>query len=359
MRLPKRRGFTLIELLVVIAIIAVLIALLLPAVQAAREAARRSQCVNNLKQMGLALHNYHQAIGSFPMGCSFTPGGGNGNSWGQWSGQALLLPYLEQQSVYNAANFNIGVDGGASNYVINSTVTQTVITSFLCPSDGNAGRVSGNLNSYALSQGPTLIGSVNSPYNGNPYDTSGLFTHQKAYTFANVTDGTSNTIAASELLVGASGISNSSRNAGLINAGSMTLTVNVNSLLNAGETAPGVNLTTVLQQCTKLQTKMPCTGANNCDTTVGDEWDNGDNAYTMFTTVIPPNSTQYAFSSCKSGGGGPDGAEFSNAASNHPGGVNVTMGDGSVRFVKSTIAWSVWWGLGTKAGGEVISSDQY
>src|SRR5215216_5059201 len=104
----RRRGFTLIELLVVIAIIAVLIALLLPAVQAAREAARRAQCVNNLKQIGLALHNYHQTANSFPMGMSlaYDPNNGVYQDWTDWSAHALLLPYLEQTPLYNAANFS-------------------------------------------------------------------------------------------------------------------------------------------------------------------------------------------------------------------------------------------------------------
>src|SRR3954467_12234709 len=113
----RRRGFTLIELLVVIAIIAVLIALLLPAVQAAREAARRIQCVNNLKQIGLAIHNYHSAAGSFPMGITMAPsssltGGATGGpdyaSWNGWSAQALMLPFLEQGPLYNGCNFNYG-----------------------------------------------------------------------------------------------------------------------------------------------------------------------------------------------------------------------------------------------------------
>src|ERR1700730_5064061 len=105
----RRRGFTLIELLVVIAIIAVLIALLLPAVQAAREAARRAQCVNNLKQIGLALHNYHDVNGSFPMGSSLgLYNGGFYQAKQGWSAHGAMLPQLEQMALYNAINFNFG-----------------------------------------------------------------------------------------------------------------------------------------------------------------------------------------------------------------------------------------------------------
>ena len=142
-----RLGFTLIELLVVIAIIAVLIALLLPAVQAAREAARRIQCTNNLKQIGLALHNYHQAIGTFPLanatGWSAGQFGTGLTTWGTWSGQAMMLPYLEQNTIYNACNFSWNCWYGTGEY-INSTAFHTKINSFLCPSDGIAG--SGNYN---------------------------------------------------------------------------------------------------------------------------------------------------------------------------------------------------------------------
>ncbi len=142
----RRRGFTLIELLVVIAIIAVLISLLLPAVQSAREAARRAQCTNNLKQLGLALHNYHQAVGTFPMGntigYSYV---GTQTTWGTFSAQAQMLPYLEQTPLYNSCNFNWDVwyGTGAS---INGTVWNVKVNAFLCPSDGKAGMTS--INSY-------------------------------------------------------------------------------------------------------------------------------------------------------------------------------------------------------------------
>ncbi len=356
MRSVQRRGFTLIELLVVIAIIAVLIALLLPAVQAAREAARRSQCINNLKQMGLAMHNYHQAIGSFPMGCSWTTAGVAPAStyyWGQWSAQALMLPFMEQQALYNAANFNVGVDGQGNGYPINSTVNQTQINTLLCPSDGNAGRSSGNLSSYYLSQGPTMLTPATPNNIPSPYDTAGMFTFQKVYSFANITDGTSNTIAGSEGLVGNANLTARSKNVTFMNVGAINSleTVNVNSLLTNGQQAPGTTLTGLLNTC--------MTTTSGFQVLRGNQWANGDNNYTMFTTIVPPNSNQYNFGACKSGGGGADDAEIVNANSNHPGGVNVVMGDGSVRFMKSTIAWNIWWALGSRAGGEVVSADQY
>jgi prepilin-type N-terminal cleavage/methylation domain-containing protein len=137
-----RRGFTLIELLVVIAIIGVLIALLLPAVQSAREAARRSQCTNHLKQIGVSLHNYHTATDVFPMGGSRNlRTATNYDDWTCWSAQGMLLPYLEQMPLYNAANFFFAPEGdGATSDAINRTVHNTIINSFLCPSDPNAGR---------------------------------------------------------------------------------------------------------------------------------------------------------------------------------------------------------------------------
>ena len=138
MRIRHRTGFTLIELLVVIAIIAVLIALLLPAVQAAREAARRVQCVNNLKQIGLGLHNYVSANDCLPPGAFLTwsPVAQTQIINGDFSAHVRLLPYLEQQSLYNAANFSVSAINDVTGALINGTVTTTRLTAFLCPSDG-------------------------------------------------------------------------------------------------------------------------------------------------------------------------------------------------------------------------------
>ena len=130
----RRRGFTLIELLVVISIIAVLIALLRPAVQSAREAARRAQCANNMKQIGLAMHNYHTGQGSFPSGGTIAAAYSNtySTTWGTWSAQALMLGFLEQQPLYNASNFSWAVIMGPG-WSINTTVSNSIVNGFLCP----------------------------------------------------------------------------------------------------------------------------------------------------------------------------------------------------------------------------------
>jgi len=347
MRSTSRRGFTLIELLVVIAIIAVLIALLLPAVQAAREAARRSQCINNLKQLGLGLHNYHQSLNSFPMGVSYTnlgvgaPFSNGNNPWGQWSAQAMMMPYMEMQTLYNAANFNVPIDGPGNGYAINSTVNLSKVNTFLCPSDGNAGGVSGNLNSYygcyGTSAQPALL------------QTTGLFAFVTNYSIANVLDGTSNTVAFSEGLVGPGGIPGPSRAISRMQAGE-TGYQDVQSTVPAGTTPPGTTLVTQL---------TTCNNATNTGTQKGLRWAGGDTGYTLFNTVVPPNSTQYKWGTCKNGGGGVDEADYVNAQSNHSGGGNVMMADGSVRFVKDSISWATWWAIGTKAGGEVVDAASF
>jgi len=234
----RRRGFTLIELLVVIAIIAVLIALLLPAVQAAREAARRTQCVNNMKQMGLAIHNYLSANGTFPMGASSALyDGANYNVKQNLSLHAALLPFLEQTQVANAINFNFGCEdaSGALCYVINSTGTNVKINGFCCPSDPNAGipdhNGTPNTNNYYGCVGTTTtfsqIGS-NAPYAslnmkslGMP--TTGLFGYQLANGIETCTDGTSNTVAFAEAVVGNQSQQAKQRRTGVVNVGGMQM----------------------------------------------------------------------------------------------------------------------------------------
>jgi len=356
MRKVTRRGFTLIELLVVIAIIAVLIALLLPAVQAAREAARRAQCVNNLKQIGLALHNYHSTSDSFPLGASKNPKNSPGDSdltWSHWSAQALLLPYYEQQPLYSSANFSWGIDPfGDPCYYVNSTVANTVISGFLCPSDTNAGKP--NINNYYASVGTTTNFMTFNCWGGinpscAPTGSTGMFTYWQPYGLRDCTDGASNTIAYAESLTGNPNLSNRYR-------GNST----------QGVTDPGAQLydaltnpkiiTQALQACSLAFMQGQSIQSNN-----GQLWAFGARAYSLFQTIQTPNDKQYPFGSCTFGcvGCGLDQSWTVDASSAHSGGVNVLMSDGSVRFVKDSISRNTWWALGTRENGEVVSSDSY
>jgi prepilin-type N-terminal cleavage/methylation domain-containing protein/prepilin-type processing-associated H-X9-DG protein len=369
MKPRSRPGFTLIELLVVIAIIAVLIALLLPAVQAAREAARRAQCTNNLKQLGLAMHNYHTAVNSFPIGMSVAwYGYGSGayqTGWPDWSAHALLLGYLEQSPLYNAANFSlISCCTGSLGDFVNSTVYLTRINGFLCPSDGQAGVQ--NINSYFGSIGTTVANGF--------HTVSGIFTLQDyQYTghvlqpcppigVQSVTDGTSNTIAWGEGLVGIPGRGNSYRGNGMATGTNPATFRSANSGLDVQMKTPA-QLAAALSDCnTFWKTMAPgTTNHNGAKEQHGQVWALGERAYTLFNTVMPPNSQQAPWSVCKLGtkGSAPNESQFINAQSFHPGGANFTMADGSVRFIKDSISMNTYWALGTRAYGEVISSDSY
>ncbi len=364
----RRRGFTLIELLVVIAIIAVLIALLLPAVQAAREAARRSQCVNNLKQIGLGCHNYHQVNDCFPLGVSLNlyslPNTYRAkNSWGHLG---LLLPFLEQQAVYDSANFNWGVEegGGGGVSVINSTAADTQIKGFLCPSDplsgqGGSTSYSGNdrdTSSYYGCVGATTSLSVPAgvdtgsiqfiPTTNFPStESSGMFSFQRVYGIRDATDGSSNTVAYSEGVVNPSTVGAGIKYSGVNNVGMSDAA----RVLNVGTAATAVQ--TALAQCDQAWQS-----GGGFDNQKGRDWAHGCMTQTLFNTVVPPNGRKWTHCSNT---GSTTMAPFSNANSFHPGGVNTLMGDGSVRFVKDSIAQVIWWSLGTRNGGEVISADSY
>jgi prepilin-type N-terminal cleavage/methylation domain-containing protein/prepilin-type processing-associated H-X9-DG protein len=340
----KSRGFTLIELLVVIAIIGVLIALLLPAVQAAREAARRSQCVNNLKQIGLGLHNYHQTHDRFPLGMSQQCYDmALMDNWSNWSAQALLLPYLEQSALYSAANFYVGVARGPLN-ALNTTVYNTKVTTFLCPSDPYAG-TNNTINSYYFSKGTTT--------QGIPTTSTGLFANTTCYGMRDALDGTSNTIAFSEGLAGNSQNNTTYRGNSIVNV----TDPGGASILDAWSN-PGAVLSALANCTNDFQTKV---NTNDFKSDKGYRWGWGTDARAEFNTIVTPNSKQYPWGSCRLGcaGCGPDASNFVNASSNHSGGVNALMGDGSVRFIKDSIAQNTWWSLGTRAGSEVIDANSY
>jgi len=363
-----RRGFTLIELLVVIAIIAVLIGLLLPAVQAAREAARRAQCVNNLKQIGIALHNYHTSQDVFALGCSLQPTGTPVQTsyglWNSFSAQAQMLGYMEQTSIYNALNFSLAPYNHPG---ANDTGTIAVIKSYLCPSDGNAGGGRQNFNSYAASFGTTTDGlydwtdqAIQLNYQKG-HGSSGMFTFGLAYGLRDCTDGSSNTVAYSEWLVGdGKGSYYGNQTPGSTYRG--------NGIMNATGTNPQYrsafqNPTAVLAGLQACQTQFNPTGggAKTIDYK-GWQWAMGSTGFSMFNTVQTPNDKTYPFGVCRfsdSVNNWPDGSTFVGAASSHPGGANVLMSDGSTRFIKDSINRTTWWSLGTKDGGEVVSSDSY
>jgi len=366
MRANTRRAFTLIELLVVIAIIAVLIALLLPAVQSAREAARRSQCSNNLKQLALAMHNYHTALNSFPPGGVYTAYSiGYNIGWGSWSAQALLLNYLEQAPLYNAANFS-WVGCCSQGFPMNSTVTETLLSVFVCPSDGispvkasgtwgSAASLScwqwtGTTNNYLASLGTTTA------YGGLGSNGTGVFTQGgKVFGMQSVTDGSSNTIAFGESLVGDGTIETVKWRDGPIVAqqGQAVALYDIS-------TNPNGVIADLTACALGLQTQNSATAGTQNQK--GFRWSQSDGGFGLFNTIVPPNSAQYPFAWCamgRSSGSNASDGPYQCTSSNHPGGCNFAFCDGSVRFLKSSIGIKTYWALGTKANGEVVSSDSY
>jgi len=378
----SRRGFTLIELLVVIAIIAVLISLLLPAVQSAREAARRAQCSNNLKQIGLAIHNYHSSNDVFPVGNSLNPSSLNDpGQWASWSAQALMLNYLEQAPLYNAINYSFGplgtyTAGTMSDQpgAVNTTVTHTIISSFLCPSDAFSGGGRQNINNYAASFGTTahvMYTWKDAPgppdYQQVPTGSTGLFAFNRPYGVRNCTDGTSNTVAYAEWLVGdGRGLQLGGANPASKYRGN--LATGVDSSDDPGGNGPTALLDGFTNPQRVFNALQTCVqnfqSTNSINDMKGWRWGLGATAYSMFNTLQTPNDKQYPIGGCRTNfqtgqGPWPDSSFSVAAASNHPGGANVLFGDGSVKFIKDSIDRMTWWKLGTRANGEVVSSDSY
>jgi prepilin-type N-terminal cleavage/methylation domain-containing protein/prepilin-type processing-associated H-X9-DG protein len=375
----RARAFTLIELLVVIAIIGVLVALLLPAVQSAREAARRAQCTNNMKQLALALHNYHSTNDAFPMvypilswpiGCSGS--GAVTGDWGLWSSQALLLGYLEQRPLYNAINFSSlnRIDAcGSRNY----SLSATRISTFLCPSSGPAlgtidcaGLYTDAGNNYFASVGPSFAFA-----DWNTYAPNGIFmqTGWPPYMggpsapigIRNVTDGTSNTIAFGEWRTGDFNCNLLSIPQDVINNNSNLSWPSGISYNFPGPPAQVAAFQKWLNNCAAFAPQTIKNGNSNWQfnmSYLGANWDMGLFGYTMGNTLLPPNPQYPNCRTCQWLGDW-DCPGMYGLSSFHPSGCNIGMADGSVRFLKSSTAMNVVWALGTRAGGEALSGDQY
>ena len=319
----RRRGFTLIELLVVIAIIGVLIALLLPAVQSAREAARRAQCANNLKQIGLALHNYHDTLGRLPLGrtipqaLSFSP-------------IARILPFIEQAAMSNALNFNYGWSDPS-----NATVVASSIGIMLCPSDPMASIHAGIAGTnYRSNEGTSVVmwfgSSDTANVNVGMPAPNGLFFANDARTFAEIIDGTSQTAAFSEHLTGDFSQTIATEKSDTFEPGTHPLTSD-----------------DAYNQCRAIDiTNLALQGYSN----VGAPWAYGYHSTSSYWHSGPPNTRSCMF---------PPSRISTTANSGHPGGVNVLFADGSIHFVKDAVDVTTWRALGTRNGREVISGDKY
>ena len=354
----KRRGFTLIELLVVISIIAVLIALLLPAVQSAREAARRAQCSNNLKQLGLAVHNYATSFNVIPA-MTMYPGGQSAMSGG-WGPSWLIaiLPQIEQGNLYAAYNFSAPavVTGGSPSGLENTTVTYNQIATLLCPSESSVNRpaFTATTNYVGNYGGPGQISvysgtivPVGDP-NGTPLGKLGPVTMEA------VRDGLSNTALFSEALHGLQGSptvypgrsADSKRGVFPGPAG-------------GGAGAGAAAAVAFAQACQNLSAGTVSNNSGNLgnDAYATYPWHVG---MVNYNHVGPPNSSHCMDASDSTAGLPLVYVGYSGSApptSNHPGGVQMAMADGSVRFIKDSINQQTWWAIGTRFGKEIVSSD--
>ena len=323
-------AFTLIELLVVIAIIGVLVAILLPAVQAAREAARRIQCTNNLKQIGLALHNYVSARTTFPVGFLVPSGpipAETSTSQYRWSALAQMMPYLEQPALYDALNFSFPLAHRPSGspslfwpyYVQNATVMGTRVTMFLCPSDGSA--------APAADSGPTNYAfcSGDGSNGGDALRAPGMFT-MEPHSPADVIDGLSQTVAASEGPLGIAGPYSQP----------------------SPLPVPSPLIRAFARMAAGPLTDSGCASApDGWLMNKGSSWWDGNYLNTLYNHYLTPNSLR------------PDCSAYHNpgwkaARSFHPGGVNALFGDGSVKFIKDGVSPPVWKAMGTRSGGEIV-----
>ncbi|MGN1064281.1 MAG: DUF1559 domain-containing protein [Thermoguttaceae bacterium] len=361
----SRSAFTLVELLVVIAIIGILIGLLLPAVQAAREAARRMQCTNQLKQLGLAAQNFHDVQNVLPSASYqtlFKKYSNNGN-WGRFSGLCVMLPYMEQSALYTellkqvengGCPWNDGVDYATCNQV----------DAFLCPSDGRGRTAKGvrGCTNYHLNRGDITLNWDWDEYrgafsNGNKHEMS----------FSDFVDGLSNTVFFGEVCIG------NSLNREKIKGGQVSLGGAFNSASTSWDNFYFRPSTCAAARGTNGEISKNYSVVTVNDQLLGQRWADAQNPYTMFYTILPPNAPTCAKSN--------ENSVITTASSYHSGGVNVCMGDGSVRFVSDTVdcgdqtndlssvvrdasrpqdyggksVYGVWGAMGSSSGGETVA----
>ena len=335
-----RRAFTLIELLVVIAVIGILMALLLPAVQQAREAARRAACKNNLKQLGLAIHNYNDALKCLPPGriTNFNvPGEGR-----CYSAYAHLLPYIDQGHAYDMINFSFSPEQGAMTPGVpeNTTVLNLLVATLLCPSDWEGVKLQGDsgVHNYPLCTGSTYPLSPRNPW-GVPVN--GVFFENSSIRFKDISDGVSRTVCISETIIATPG---SAVWDGVTRENGFVLTL---GNTNAPPNGPG--LTDYDAQCT--------TPGLALQRTRGSRWLYGAPGHSMYNHHRPPNDSRM---DCR--GGLPHSSRLDPywkelslsvaARSKHPGGVHALFCDGSVQFIDNGINGATWGSLATRAGDE-------
>jgi prepilin-type N-terminal cleavage/methylation domain-containing protein len=331
------RGFTLVELLVVIAIIGILIALLLPAVQAAREAARRSQCTNNLKQIGLALHNYHDTFNTFPR-YGMPPGPGTNYWWG-YSVHLRILPFVEQRPLYESiksVSQNFCLSSQDSTLPVRAVVIGARVDAYICPSsvayaDAN---YKGYCN-YPVNSGAG-IGWGNTD--------NGVFQRARETAMRDITDGTSNTIMVGEQVTGDGNNSVFHADSDVVDA----------------QTWPHPNKSTTEGPITQAQLEQygqTCLAAGPAasghTSTMGQSWTWPVYFYTVFNTLAPPNWKYPNCMQCDGCSAG-DNPGVHPARSKHPGGANHCMADASVRFISETIDLTTYQGLGSRNGGETV-----